>query len=103
MSQAWDIRLTNSNPRRCLPSRMVLQQARLRLRKISLLLKTNPATLEHLFQGIRTMVDRPRSAAASLYPHLPHDDGRVANWAKQRRERNDIADAMWPGPPKPQP
>ena len=48
------------------------------------------------------MVDRPRSAAASLYPHLPHDDGRVANWAKQRRERNDIADAMWPGPPKPQ-
>jgi hypothetical protein len=36
------------------------------------------------------MVDRPRSAAASLYPNLPHDDGRVADWTTQQQ-------AAWAG------
>jgi hypothetical protein len=51
------------------------------------------------------MVEHPRSAAASIYPNLPHDDGRQADWAMQRRERNDIASAMFPAlvPSKPAP
>jgi hypothetical protein len=48
------------------------------------------------------MVDRPRSAAASIFPDLPSDDGRVAEWARQRRDRNDVAAALYPGrqPPR---
>jgi hypothetical protein len=45
------------------------------------------------------MVDYPKLAAASIYPNLAHDDGRQADWVAQRRERNDVASAMYP-PPK---
>jgi hypothetical protein len=45
------------------------------------------------------MVDRPPpSAAQSLYPNLPSDDGRQAQWTQQRRERDDVAAAMYPRP-----
>jgi len=48
------------------------------------------------------MPDRPPpSAAASLYPNLPHDDGRVADWTTRRRERDDVAAAMYPRPKPP--
>jgi hypothetical protein len=47
------------------------------------------------------------SAAASIYPNLAHDDGRVADWVTQRRDRNDVAGAVYghlrPPPPKPVP
>jgi hypothetical protein len=43
----------------------------------------------------------PPSAAQSLYPHLPHDDGRIADWAKQRRERDDVAAALYHRPKPP--
>jgi hypothetical protein len=55
------------------------------------------------------MTDRPRSAAASLYPNLPHDDGREAVWVKQQRGAgSDVAGAVYPHlrpppPPKPAP
>jgi hypothetical protein len=47
------------------------------------------------------MVDRPRSAAASLYPNLPHDDGREADWTARRRDRSDVASALYPRPKPP--
>jgi hypothetical protein len=45
------------------------------------------------------MPDHPKSAAASIYPNLPHDDGRNAQWVEQqhRRQRNDVASALYPG------
>jgi hypothetical protein len=50
------------------------------------------------------MAERPRSAASSIYPNLPHDDGRNAQWATQRRDRTDVAAALYPDrTPKPQP
>jgi hypothetical protein len=48
------------------------------------------------------MPDRSPSAAASLYPHLSHDDGRVADWATRQRDRGDVAAALYPRP-KPAP
>jgi hypothetical protein len=47
------------------------------------------------------MTDRPKSAAASIYPNLPSDDGRQAQWAQQHRERNDVAAALYPRPKPP--
>jgi len=50
------------------------------------------------------MVERSTSAAASIWPNLNHDDGRISDWAMQRRERNDVASAMFPSlVPKPKP
>ena len=50
------------------------------------------------------MPQREPSAAQALYGHLPHDDGRMADWATQRRARNDVAAAMFPSlVPKPKP
>jgi hypothetical protein len=44
------------------------------------------------------MSDRPRSAAAALYPHLPHDKGIV----QSQREQPRLADALYPSlVPKP--
>ena len=46
------------------------------------------------------MNDRPTSAAASLYPHLPHDQGEPV-----KRQQPRLAEALYPDlvPPKPQP
>jgi hypothetical protein len=48
------------------------------------------------------MNDRPTSAAASLYPHLPHDDGRTAEWAK-RAHTESVGAALYPQLKPPQP
>jgi hypothetical protein len=37
------------------------------------------------------MVERPTSAAGQIWPHLPHDDARVAKQSKR-----SVADSMWP-------
>jgi hypothetical protein len=49
------------------------------------------------------MTDRtPPTAAASLYPHLPHDQGEPV-----QRQQPSLADALYPSlvpkPPQPQP
>jgi hypothetical protein len=38
------------------------------------------------------MADRPTSAAGQIWPHLPHDDARVAKPSKR-----SVADSIWPG------
>jgi hypothetical protein len=43
------------------------------------------------------MVDRPRSAAASLYPNLPSGTPDVV----QQGRRGSVADAMYPRPKPP--
>jgi hypothetical protein len=46
------------------------------------------------------------SAAAALWGHLPHDNGRVADWVKSDRQgKETIAQAIYPrpAPPKPNP
>jgi hypothetical protein len=40
------------------------------------------------------MADHAKSAAASIFPNLPHDDGRQADWT--RRDRSDVASALYP-------
>jgi hypothetical protein len=51
---------------------------------------------------MKAMAERTRSsAAASLYPNLPHNDGRVADWTMQRRDRSDVAAALYPRPKPP--
>jgi hypothetical protein len=48
------------------------------------------------------MPDRRPSAAQSLYPNLPSDDGRQAQWTQQRRDRSEsVASAMYPRPKPP--
>jgi hypothetical protein len=45
------------------------------------------------------MTEQRPSAAAALYPNLPHDDGREADWTTRRRERSEsVASAMYPRP-----
>jgi hypothetical protein len=34
---------------------------------------------------------QPKSAAGQIWPHLPHDDERVANQSKR-----SLADSLWP-------
>jgi hypothetical protein len=44
------------------------------------------------------MTDRPPSAAAALYPHLPHDKGPV----QPQRQQPQLAAALYPSlTPKP--
>jgi hypothetical protein len=37
------------------------------------------------------MAERPTSAAGQIWPHLPHDDERLAKQSKR-----SVADSMWP-------
>lgn len=50
------------------------------------------------------MPDRPPSSAAqALFGHLPHDDGRTADWAK-REHTESVGAALFPSlVPKPKP
>jgi hypothetical protein len=49
------------------------------------------------------MAERPMSAAASLYPHLPHDAGQPPPRGAQPTLANALYPSLAPKPPQPQP
>jgi hypothetical protein len=80
----------------------VLRLARLQQRTISLQVLHSLTTPEHLLLRSKRMSERPRSAAASLYPHLKSGTPEPM---QQRERSGTVADAMYAHlrPPAPKP